>query len=102
MRSDQSFVEQVSTSINSIFNSSVHFYRNLFQTLFEVLILSKNEIVLSPDLVATVCHSCGLRTLGILLLEEYIISHGEELSDAKKARGFQNNSEINIWVKMAE
>ncbi|KAJ3665343.1 hypothetical protein Zmor_000841 [Zophobas morio] len=102
MRSDQAFLERVSVAIKAIFNDSTQYNRNLFRTLFDALLQCKSSIVFPADLIVSVCQSSGLRALGVLLLEEYLISYDSSSSDPKKTRGTETTNEISLWIKLAE
>ena len=97
MRSDQAFLEPVSVAIEAIFNNSTQFNRNLFRTLFDALLQCKSSIVLPADLIVSVCQSSGLRTLGVLLLEEYLTSSNSSSLDPQ-----ETTNEISLWISLAE
>ncbi|KAJ3652171.1 hypothetical protein Zmor_018159 [Zophobas morio] len=97
MRSDQAFLKPVSVAIEAIFNNSTQYNRNLFRTLFDALLQCKSSIVLPADLIVSVCQSSGLRTLGVLLLEEYLTSSNSSSLDPQ-----ETTNEISLWISLAE
>lgn len=101
-KSDVEFIQEISIGIQTIFKNSTEFNRNLFRTLFDVLISSKSVITFPPELIVTVSQCSALRTLGVLLLEEYLISYGGTEIEAKKSRGTQMDQDTKLWIKLAE
>ncbi|XP_008199943.2 DNA-dependent protein kinase catalytic subunit [Tribolium castaneum] len=101
-KSDANFIQEISVGIQTIFNNSSEFSRNLFRALFDALIFSKSSIVFPPELIVSVSQSSGLRGLGALLLEEYLISCDVTEVEAKKSRGNQLSQDTNLWIKLAE
>ncbi|XP_044259527.1 DNA-dependent protein kinase catalytic subunit-like [Tribolium madens] len=101
-KSDANFIHEISNGIQTIFNNSTEFSRNLFRALFNALIFSKNSIIFPPELIVSVSQLSGLRGLGALLLEEYLISYDVSEVEPKKSRGNQLSKDTNLWIKLAE
>ncbi|CAG9767394.1 unnamed protein product [Ceutorhynchus assimilis] len=85
-------------SIKHIFTASMQFNANVISTLLDILLQSKKEFQINPELLAKVCQQSGLVSVGALLLEEYLIS----INAPSDYEMYYDNVETPYWLKLAE
>lgn len=101
---EEEFLQKLSTSLKLILENTQG-SKPLVATILEI-ILNSYSIRVSPNVIANVSKSCGLLSLGALLLEEKMISgHTIENSEpsAKKSKQYSQayRDDENDWLQLA-
>ncbi|XP_030758783.1 DNA-dependent protein kinase catalytic subunit-like [Sitophilus oryzae] len=98
---NRDFVDTLFNKIKYIFDNSTQLNANLFATLLDISLMSKDKFRLDPNSISTVCQQSGLISMGTLLLEEYLMDLDDCPSTSKRGVMVQDPETVH-WIKLAE
>lgn len=111
----QEVLHQIEKNLNHMLESSKYFNSNFIACLLEIAIKHSRNFQLNIGLVSAACLNSSQQSLGIVLLENYLIINGERkkppkhdgASSSKKPKTSLKNDasrseDLHLWIELAK
>lgn len=96
------FIEKIGEAANKIFSTTFQYNPFVIEAFLELAVQHKDTIKIQPELIATVCQSSGLISMGIAIFEEYLLSSFDVVEPAAKRVKTAESVGNDYWVYLSE